>query len=125
MRHGNFNTPGPGAATALGIVNASTVPAGNDLAQTTIVSVPDFNKVVVEDEDVGAVDGDGLGFADEFHDYAARDVAMFVDVDGAFCFVSFGMRWRGRGGYLHSKARIRYLKDGTCLGVSDFVADWR
>jgi len=84
MRHGNFNSPSAGATTALGIINAPAVPTGNDLAQAAIVGVPDFDKVVVEDEDIRAVDGDGLGLADKFHDYTAGDVAVFVDVDGAF-----------------------------------------
>lgn len=65
------------------VIQTLDVASGNDLAQSAVLRVSDLDEIAVEKQDVRAVDGGGLGFADKLHDDAARDVAVLVDVDGA------------------------------------------
>ena len=66
------------------VIETFDVPSGNDLTQATVLRVAHFDEIAVEEQDIRPVDGSGLGFADKFHDDAARHVAVLVDVDGAF-----------------------------------------
>lgn len=65
------------------VVEATDVAAGDDLTEAAVVGVADLDEIRVEEEEVGTGEGGGAGAADEFHDDAARDVAVLVDVDGA------------------------------------------
>jgi hypothetical protein len=65
------------------VIKTLDVPTRNDLPQPAVLRVPHLDEIAIEQQDIGPIDGSGLGLADKLHDDAARDVAVLVDVDGA------------------------------------------
>ena len=94
MLHHHLDRPAHGAAGHAAIIQHLDVATGDDLTQPAVLRVADLDKVRVEQEDVGAVEGGALGLAHELHDDAAADVAVLVDVDGAFFVAEHEFRVR-------------------------------
>jgi hypothetical protein len=71
-------------ATRLHIIEQLDFVSGNDLPQATVLRIANLDKVLVEEQDVGAVKRRAAGLADKLHDDGAGDVAVLVDVDSTF-----------------------------------------
>ena len=83
MLHDHLHRPTHRATRHTAIIQHLDISPRNDLAEPAVLRVADLDKVRVEEQDVGSVEGGALGLADELHDDAAADVAVLVDVDGA------------------------------------------
>lgn len=73
-----------GARQTAPVVEADDIMTWYDLPQASVHGIADFDEVLVEEDEEFPVQTGCVGAADELHDHAAGDVAVFVDVDGAF-----------------------------------------
>lgn len=72
------------ARTPATIVEADDVASWNDLAKTTVHRVADLDEIVVEEDEEFPVQTGCVSASYELENHAARYVAVFVHVDGAF-----------------------------------------
>lgn len=65
-------------------IQTDDVSARNHLSKTAVHGVADLDEVLVKQDQELPVETSCLGLAYEFHDYAARYVAVLVNVDCTF-----------------------------------------
>ena len=119
MLHDHLHRPAHRATRHAPIIQHLHLPPRDDLAQTAVLCVADLHKVGIEEEDVGPVEGGGLGFAHEFHDDAPADVAVLVDVDGAF-FVAEDELGVGESEHAKRVLSLEALCDGGNVLLFEF-----
>lgn len=83
MLQGDLDGSLTGRTARLTIIEAFDVSTGNDLTTSTVLGVSNLDVVVIEQQDVGSIDGDTLCLVDVFHDGRSRDVTVLIGVDGA------------------------------------------
>lgn len=74
-----------GTRQAAAVIKANNTVAGNDLTETAIHSIADLHEIVVEEDEEFAIQAGRMCVAHELHNYAAGDVAVFINVNGALC----------------------------------------
>lgn len=82
-RRGNDAAICAGARQTAPVVETGDVMARDDLAEASIHGIAHLDEVLVEEDEEFPVQTGCVGAADELHDHAARNITVFVDVDGA------------------------------------------
>jgi hypothetical protein len=80
MLQAELDSPVVRRATTKAVVEALDIAACDDLPEATILRVPYFNEILVEEENIWSVHGGTPRLAHKLHYDGARDVAVLVDV---------------------------------------------
>lgn len=81
MSHCNFDVALSFNTSRATIIKATDVFARNDLSQTSIFDITDFNKVVIKQNKIGTEKCCRARFANKLEYDGSRDFAVFVDIN--------------------------------------------